>query len=430
MACEPISSQDGIIHFNPVIIFFMSLIRSEDSAKVVRSAKEKVSEFTNAMGILDSQSFFVFANKMLKWTPTENPLSLLPCWIVVFAQLIRLFMDTAVSISENTSQPFVDSPKAITTYSADCTHDNSIANQSIVHIQGTSVIEIKGLPWTIGSLLQGSQFADHFKRGSVDACVPQLPPPARPVSGRVVEAMNIQGAAYLEVDQQCKPIRELFLTAMDIENDRKCKPEAPDSPDQQHGHGLLGQGVVHVGQKLKSGDDISSFLFGGPDIICVFESRSGLEPENFVLSPKDNYSRVCNHTAEGSRAEFERELQRTPPIGRGHEVGSKRVALMVESDNRSEGSFGLHRALEVNLTTGDLGVSMVPDYDNTALFVPNSGISAERVFEASATCDKSPRVVMSVPETSSARRGPDGDERTERRKSEEADRPVRDGLFA
>ncbi|EFQ24989.1 hypothetical protein CGRA01v4_06722 [Colletotrichum graminicola] len=59
---------------------------------------------------------------------------------------------------------------------------------------------------------------------------------------------------------------------------------------------------VHVRHELKKDDDISSFLFGGPDIICVFESRSGLKPENFVPSPKDNYSRVWNHAAEGSRA--------------------------------------------------------------------------------------------------------------------------------
>ncbi|GKT53841.1 phosphatidylserine decarboxylase [Colletotrichum tofieldiae] len=391
MTYEPIGSQDDIIHFNPVIIIFMSLIKSEDLTRAVRSAKEKIPEFMEAMEISDAQSFFVFANKMLKWTPTENveakdiydilclfyfildqepllglqtpvhpssagkPLSPLSSWIVVFAQLIGLFMDTPASINEKTFQTFVDSPKyalheaviprggfrtfndffsrhlkdgmrpiadkddsRVITYPADCTYDNSLPNQSIVNIQDTGIIEIKGLPWTIGTLLQGSKFADHFKGGVwMHAFLNTFNYHRQhaPVSGRVIEAKNIQGAAYLEVDQQCRPIRKLYLTAKDIEKDPKCKPEAPDSPGYQflQTRGLvviendvlgkvavlpIGMAMVssvklsvHVGQELKKGDEISTFLFGGSDIICVFESRAGLKPENFVPSPKDDYSR-------------------------------------------------------------------------------------------------------------------------------------------
>ncbi|KAK2024855.1 hypothetical protein LX32DRAFT_696836 [Colletotrichum zoysiae] len=65
----------------------------------------------------------------------------------------------------------------VITYPTDCTHDKYHPNQSIVDIQDMGIIDTKGLPWTIGSLLQGSQFAD-----------------------TIIEAKNIQGAASLEVD--------------------------------------------------------------------------------------------------------------------------------------------------------------------------------------------------------------------------------------
>ncbi|OHE95464.1 phosphatidylserine decarboxylase [Colletotrichum orchidophilum] len=390
-AYEPIGNE-GIIHFNPIIMVFISLIKKEDLTEAIRSAMEKVPDFMRIMEIEDAQTFYIFANKMLKWTPTENvdakdiydilclfyfildqqpllqdqtpihpssvglPLTPLSSWIVVFAQLIGLFMDTPASISEATFQTFVDSPKymikeealipeggfrtfndffsrhlkpgvrpiadldddRVITYPADCTYDNSLHNQSIVNIQDTGIIEIKGLPWTIGTLLQGSKYADCFHGGVwMHAFLNTFNYHRQhaPVSGMVIEAKNIQGAAYLEVDQKCRPIRKLFLTAKDIEDDPACRPEAPDSPGYQFlqtrgliviDNPILGKVAVlpigmamvssvklsvRAGQKLKKGDEISTFLFGGSDIICVFEPRARLTPEHFVPSPKDDYSR-------------------------------------------------------------------------------------------------------------------------------------------
>ncbi|KAK1981356.1 phosphatidylserine decarboxylase-domain-containing protein [Colletotrichum cereale] len=329
--------QDVIIHFNPVIIIFMSLVKSEDLAKAVRSAKKKVME---AMEILDAQSFLVFANKMLKCTPTENVEARDINDILCLFYFI-LNQEPLLGLQTSTFQTSIDSPgyalheaviprggfhtfndffsrhlkngmrpiaekddNKFITHPAGYTYDNSLLNQRIIDIQGTGIIETKRLPWTIGTLLQGGKFADHFKGAS------------RPVSGRVIEAKNnIQDAAYLEVDQQCRPIRKIFLTAEDIEDDAMCKPETPDWPGYQFlqtgglvvmENDLLGKVAVlpismamvssvklsvHVGQELKKGDEISTFLFGGSDIICVFESRAGLKPENFIPSPKDEHSR-------------------------------------------------------------------------------------------------------------------------------------------
>ncbi|KAK2000014.1 hypothetical protein LX36DRAFT_747916 [Colletotrichum falcatum] len=166
-AFEPIRSQDGIVHFNPVIIICMFLIKPEDSAKAVRSVKEEVAEFIESMVISNGQSFSVFAISISK------PLTTLSSWLMVFAQFIGHFMDLPALISEKTLQAFVDSPKyalhgaanprdvmrpivgrddeRAIVYPADCTYDSSLPNQSNVDTRDAGIVEIKGLPRTLGS---------------------------------------------------------------------------------------------------------------------------------------------------------------------------------------------------------------------------------------------------------------------------------------
>ena len=106
-----------------------------------------------------------------------------------------------------------------------------------------------------------------------------------PVSGTVLEAKNIQGSAYLEVNAKCQPIRVM------------CGPDAPDSPGYQF---LQTRGMVIIdnptlgkvavlpigmalvssvkltvakGARLNKGDEISYFQFGGSDVICVFQGH-------------------------------------------------------------------------------------------------------------------------------------------------------------
>ncbi|OLN88246.1 Phosphatidylserine decarboxylase proenzyme 3-like protein 1 [Colletotrichum chlorophyti] len=387
----PLVGKDDLTLYNPIIVVFMALVDLKDLDQAVQSALEKIPDFMKTMGITDARGFLKFANDMLKWTPTENieakdvydilclfyfildqepllgrqtpihpasagrPLTPLSSWIVVFAQLIGLFMDTPASINDYTFETFVKSPlyalheaiipqggyrtfndffsrhlkpgmrpvadpnnDKVITYPADCTYDNSVPNQSIVSIQDTGIIEIKGLPWTIGTLLQGSRFASHFNGGVwMHAFLNTFNYHRQhaPVSGRVLEAKNIQGAAYLEVDKECRIIRKLFQTPEDVKRDPHCEPEAPDSPGYQflQTRGLIvienpvlgkvavlpiGMAMVSsvklsvkAGDVVRKGDEISTFLFGGSDIICVFEPRAGLTPADFRPSPKGDYSR-------------------------------------------------------------------------------------------------------------------------------------------
>ncbi|UNI18327.1 hypothetical protein JDV02_004601 [Purpureocillium takamizusanense] len=203
----------------------------------------------------------------------------------------------------------IDSPAddKVIVYPADCTYDNSITDQSIVSIQSGGVVMIKNLPWTIGSLLQGSEFANDFDGGVwMHAFLNTFNYHRQhaPVAGTVIEAKNIQGAAYLEVNAKCQPIRVM------------CGPDAPDSPGYQFlqmrgmvviDNPVLGKvavlpiGMAQVssvklsvkkGDVLKKGDEISCFLFGGSDIIVVFQAKAGLKVDNFVASSGDTYSKM------------------------------------------------------------------------------------------------------------------------------------------
>lgn len=48
---------------------------------------------------------------------------------------------------------------------------------------------------------------------------------------------------------------------------------------------------VRAGDVLCKGDEISTFAFGGSDIVCVFQRRAGLSVEDLVPSPQGTYSR-------------------------------------------------------------------------------------------------------------------------------------------
>jgi phosphatidylserine decarboxylase len=201
-------------------------------------------------------------------------------------------------------------------YPADCTFDRSIPKDSIVNIESDGVVNIKGLDWTISSLLKGSKYAEKFHGGVwMHAFLNTFNYHRQhaPVSGEVVEVENIQGAAYLEVNAECQPVRTI------------CGPDAPDTPGYQFlqtrglcviNNPVLGLVAVlpigmaqvssvkmtaRVGDKLKKGDEISYFQFGGSDVICVFQPKAGLKVEDFVASPEDTYSKYGTVLARAAR---------------------------------------------------------------------------------------------------------------------------------
>ncbi|KAL4730888.1 hypothetical protein ACLX1H_002930 [Fusarium chlamydosporum] len=365
----PISGGDGPpVIYNPVIIVLTGYLEATKPGaldEAVKNARKQIPDFMDKLHITDARSFLDFANDLLKWTPHESyeakdiydilcvfyfvidqeplsdlqtkidpdqaglPLTWLSSWIVVYAQLIGLFMDSPASITEDSLQSFKDSPlynydeaqvppggfrtfneffsrklKAgmrpiadpeddhVIVYPADCTFDRSIPKDSIINIESDGVVNIKGLEWTISSLLQGSKYAEKFHGGVwMHAFLNTFNYHRQhaPVSGEVVEVENIQGAAYMEVNAKCEMIRQV------------CGPDAPDSPGYQFlqtrglcviNNPVLGlvavlpigmaqvssvKMTVRAGDKLKKGDEISYFQFGGSDVICVFQPQAGLK---------------------------------------------------------------------------------------------------------------------------------------------------------
>ncbi|KAK5989471.1 Phosphatidylserine decarboxylase proenzyme 3 [Cladobotryum mycophilum] len=368
--------------FNPVILLLIGHIGEPNINAAVQEGRKLLPDFMNKLNIHDGRGFLIFANDLLKWTPTENfegkdiydilcmfyfvlyqsplkeqqtpihpdqvgqPLSWLSSWIVVFAQLIGLHMDAPSSLTKESLQTFIDSPKyrveeafvpeggfrtfndffsrrlkafrrsvaspdddKVIVYPADCTFDASTQDDSIVNISSGGIVKIKGLEWTIGSLLQGSDHANEFSGGVwMHAFLNTFNYHRQhaPVSGTVIESKNIQGAAYLEVDAEGKPIRVMN------------GPDAPNTPGYQflQTRGLivienpvLGKvavlpiGMAQVssvrvlareGDVVKKGDEISYFQFGGSDVICVFQQKARLQFKDFVPSPGDTYSKVGN----------------------------------------------------------------------------------------------------------------------------------------
>ncbi|KAF4992837.1 hypothetical protein FGRMN_6889 [Fusarium graminum] len=389
----PTGGQDPVI-YNPVIIVLTGYLETAKPGaleEAVKSARGKIPEFMDKLQIKDARSFLDFANDLLKWIPEENyegkdiydilcmfyfiidqpslselqtpihpgaagqPLSWLSSWIVVYAQLIGLFMDSPSSLTEKSLATFSqkNSPKYnfddalvpeggfrtfnqffarklkpglrpiaependnVIVYPADCTYDNSVTNQNIVNIESDGVVRIKGLPWTISSLLQGSDHANEFHGGVwMHAFLNTFNYHRQhaPVSGTVVEAKNIQGAAYLEVNAKCEPVRTM------------CGPDAPDTPGYQFlqtrgliviDNPLLGLvaflpiGMAQVssvkltvkkGDRLQKGDEVSYFEFGGSDCICVFQAKAGLSVEDFVPSTNDTYSKYGTILAKAKK---------------------------------------------------------------------------------------------------------------------------------
>ncbi|KAI1385117.1 phosphatidylserine decarboxylase-domain-containing protein [Hypoxylon trugodes] len=305
--------------------------------------------------------YFVFNQSPLKDMQTPitpdvvgQPLTWLSSWLVVYAQLVGQWMDTQDSLTAKSLETFRESPAyniaealepvggwktfnelfarflqkgkrpikspdddSVIVYPADCRYDTTLDDHS-VNISSGGTVLIKGLPWTISSLLQGSEYGDQFDGGVwMHAFLNSYNYHRQhaPVRGTVLEAKVVQGTCYLEVNDDGKAKRTILNRGLK-------DPKAPDTPGYQFlqtrgiiiiDNPVLGKvavlpigmalvsGVklsVRKGDELKKGDEISNFLFGGSDIICVFQSKAGLSPNSFVPSPDppddkpwENYSK-------------------------------------------------------------------------------------------------------------------------------------------
>ena len=307
----------------------------------------------------------------------DQPLTRLSQWIVKYAQTLGTdWLDTPASITPDSIQSFYNSPSyhmddyiqppegwktfneffarhlkpgkrpidgendpGVVVSPADSVFDGHWSvNDDLVEFT------VKGVPWSISDLLNGSGYADAFRYGKFMHSYISTNDYHRqhaPISGTVVEARNINGAAYLEVvvkdehnervgynfnrQLSSNPTNRLSMQRKLI-NDKptplSTEPRVLAAPDKPGYQFLQLRGMIVIdspiglvavlpigmdnissvvitckkGQVLKKGDEISYVQFGGSDIVMVFEGGSNL---NFTADVGTHYN-VGKQIAKGS----------------------------------------------------------------------------------------------------------------------------------
>jgi phosphatidylserine decarboxylase len=151
-------------------------------------------------------------------------------------------------------------------------------------IDENSNITVKGANWAIAELLDGSPYKDAFKGGIYTHSFLYIDDYHRyhvPVAGTVKEVRNISGKVYMDV------FREEDGTLNVVDGDtyqfnQERGLVVIDSPEV----GLvavlpIGMAYVssvnlttEVGAELRKGDQFGYFMFGGSDIVMVFQDRN------------------------------------------------------------------------------------------------------------------------------------------------------------
>jgi phosphatidylserine decarboxylase precursor len=150
-------------------------------------------------------------------------------------------------------------------------------------IEADSTVVIKEAPWRIDQLLDGSPYADAFANGTYTHSFLRIADYHRyhvPVGGVVKEVRNVQGRVFLDVVKQ----PDGTLSAVNGDSHQF---------NQERGFVVIESPVVglvalvpvgmtvissvnltpEVGAELRKGDQFGYFLFGGSDIVVLFQDK-------------------------------------------------------------------------------------------------------------------------------------------------------------
>jgi phosphatidylserine decarboxylase len=150
-------------------------------------------------------------------------------------------------------------------------------------IDANSQVTVKGVSWPVAKLLDGSPYQDAFKNGIYTHSFLNVGDYHRyhvPVAGEIREVRNIHGRVYLDVIRQ--PDGTLYpVDGETYQADQERGLIVIDSPEV----GLVavlpvGMGAIssvnltpEVGARLQKGDEFGFFLFGGSDIVLLFQNK-------------------------------------------------------------------------------------------------------------------------------------------------------------
>lgn len=151
-------------------------------------------------------------------------------------------------------------------------------------IADTSNITVKGINWSIAELLDGSPYQDAFKGGTYTHSFLYIDDYHRyhvPVAGTVKEIRNISGRVYMDVSLQADGSFNV-IDGHTYQFDQERGLVVIDSPEL----GLvailpIGMSYVssvnltpRVGAQLRKGDPFGYFLFGGSDVVMLFQDAN------------------------------------------------------------------------------------------------------------------------------------------------------------
>ncbi|OTB01396.1 hypothetical protein M426DRAFT_14558 [Hypoxylon sp. CI-4A] len=265
-----------------------------------------------------------------------KPLTWLSDWLVRYAKTMGTFLDTPESLTPTTLATFraasnynmgdyLEPRGGWKTFNHFFARNTKPGYRAIANIEdaGTiispadstyeeqwkvddnSIVDIKGLQWSIKELLGGSKYGDQFKGGIFMHSF--LGPNDyhrmhAPLGGKVLEAKVIEGQVYLEVtvsaEGKLQPVR--YMRQNSTKAGVSVKDfDAPNTAGYQfcQTRGLvvletkiglvavLPIGMAQVssviltaeeGKTLTKGEEVAYFQFGGSDIVMVFQKDSGV----------------------------------------------------------------------------------------------------------------------------------------------------------
>src|SRR5215471_2075896 len=150
-------------------------------------------------------------------------------------------------------------------------------------IDANSKVTVKGVTWPIATLLDGSPYQDAFKNGIYTHSFLSVDDYHRyhvPVAGEIKEVRTIEGRVYLNVIRKADGSLQI-IDGDTYQYNQERGLIVIDSPEV----GLVavlpvGMGSVssvnltpEVGARLQKGDEFGFFMFGGSDIVMLFQSK-------------------------------------------------------------------------------------------------------------------------------------------------------------
>jgi phosphatidylserine decarboxylase len=150
-------------------------------------------------------------------------------------------------------------------------------------IDANSKVTVKGVTWPIAELMDGSPYQDAFKNGIYTHSFLNVDDYHRyhvPVAGEIKDVRKIQGRVYLNALRKADGGLEV-IDGDTYQYNQERGLIVIDSPEV----GLvavlpIGMGSVssvnltpEVGARLQKGDEFGFFMFGGSDIVMLFQNK-------------------------------------------------------------------------------------------------------------------------------------------------------------